>query len=46
VSYRRESAGHKVITFQNDEVVAIAEVQEGNARPPFAVAVPPARAAN
>src|ERR1039458_199088 len=46
VSYRRESAGHKVITFQNDEVVTIAEEQEGNGRPPSVMAVPPARAAN
>ena len=46
VSYRREPAGHKVITFQNDEVVVIAEEQEGNARPPSAMAVPPTRAVN
>jgi hypothetical protein len=44
VSYRREPAGQKVITFQNDEVVEIAE--EEGARPPPAVVVSPARATN
>ena len=46
VSYRREPAGHKVITFQNDEVVEIAEEQEENTHPPSAIVVPPARAVN
>ena len=45
VSYRREPAGHKVITFQNDEVMEIAEDQGESAHPP-SVVVPPARAVN
>jgi hypothetical protein len=43
VSYRREPAGRKVITFQNDEVVEIVEGHEEKAHSPSAVAVPPAR---
>jgi hypothetical protein len=46
VSYRREPAGHKVITFQNGEVVKIAEEQEENSRPPSVIFVPPARTVN
>jgi len=46
VSYRREPAGHKVITFQNDEVVEIADEQGESAHPPSTVVVPPARAVN
>ena len=46
VSYRREPAGRKVITFQNDEVMEIAEEQGESAPPPSVVVVPPARAIN
>jgi hypothetical protein len=46
VSYRREPAGHKVITFQNGEVVKVTEEQEENARPPSVIFVPPVRAVN
>ena len=46
VSYRREPAGHKVITFQNDEVMEIAEEQAESAHPPSSTDIPPARAVN
>ena len=40
VSYRRETVGHKVITFRNDEVVAIDEQQDEKAHSPSVVASP------
>jgi hypothetical protein len=46
VSYRREPAAEKVITFKNDEVVGIAEEQKENAEPPSAIVVSPAQAIN
>ncbi|HXI82890.1 MAG TPA: hypothetical protein VNL17_02225 [Verrucomicrobiae bacterium] len=46
VSYRREPAGHKVITFQNDEVVEIAEEEKESPRLPPTAVVPPAGAIN
>jgi len=46
VSYRREPVGHKVIAFQNDEVVEISGEEKENARAPSAVVVSPARVIN
>ena len=46
VSYRREPAGNKVITFRNEEVVQIAEEQDEKARPPAIRVVPPSRPAD
>jgi hypothetical protein len=46
VSYRREPAAEKVITFQKDEVMEIAEEQKENAHPLSPIVVPPTRAAN
>jgi hypothetical protein len=43
VSYRREAAGRKVITFQNDEAVKIIEEQDKNASQPSVIVVPPAQ---
>ncbi len=41
VSYRRETVGHRVITFRNDEVVAIDEQQDEKANSSSVVASPP-----
>ncbi len=46
VSYRREVTGHKVITFQQNEVVHITEEQDEKTRSPSAIVVGPARTVN
>lgn len=46
VSYRRELAAEKVVTFQNDEVVEITEEQKQNAQPPAVIVASPARGIN
>ena len=46
VSYRREATGHKVITFQKNEIVVITEEQDEKARSRSAIVVAPARATN
>lgn len=46
VSYRREVSGHKVITFQNDQVVEIAGEKRENPPSPPAMVVPLPQPAN
>lgn len=46
VSYRREVSGHKVITFQNDQVVDIADGKREAAPSPPAMVVPPPQPVN
>ena len=46
VSYRREPAEDRIITFQNNEVVEIAEGPKENATPPAVIVASPARAIN
>lgn len=41
VSYRREPAGHKIITFHGNQVAEIAEEQASKRRAPAVIVVPP-----
>jgi hypothetical protein len=43
VSYQRVPAGHRIVTFREDEVVEVADDQTEESRPPPAIVTPPAR---
>jgi hypothetical protein len=46
VSYRREPAGDRIITFRNGEVAEIAEEPKENAHPPTVIVASPVRSIN
>ncbi len=46
VSYRRELAAEKIVTFQNNEVVDVHEEQKENTRPAAVIVASPARGIN